>query len=115
MNNVLLTMEDSINLGKGKKIAVTDLLKVKGGVFEYIKNGYQFDDEVLEKAHIKKTIRNQRVTGEFATPRITKTKTYEKDTESLKNILKSINTLENPKTNNNDDEDDNISLIGEEQ
>lgn len=43
----LLGLKDTIKIGKKNKIAVSDIVNVKGEIFKYIKEGYQFDDEVL--------------------------------------------------------------------
>ena len=95
MNNKL-KLTDSIKFDKNNKKLVSDLVGIKGEIFKLIKEGYQFDDEVLEKARIKKTIRNERVITGFVNTQKKENKVYAKDTESVKNILKSLNTLENP-------------------
>ena len=92
-----LTLNDTINVGKNKKVLISDLVGIKGEIFKYVKKGFWFDDEVLEKAGIKRIIREEKVETVFLDKK-TKSenmKTYPKETESLKNILKSINTLDN--------------------
>ena len=89
----ILTMSDTVNVGKNKKVLVSDLVPVKGEIFKLIKKGLQFDDEVLKEAHIIKTIRDVTVKSVIV-PHSREKKTYEKESQSLKNILKSINTLE---------------------
>lgn len=92
-----LTLNDTINVGKNKKVLVSDLVGIKGEIFKYIKKGVWFDDEVLEKAGIKRIIREEKVETVFSDKK-TKSeniKIYPKETESLKNVLKSINTLDN--------------------
>jgi hypothetical protein len=92
-----LTLNDTINVGKNKKVLVSDLVGIKGEIFKYIKKGIWFDDEVLEKAGIKRIIREEKVETVFSDKK-TKSeniKIYPKETESLKNVLKSINTLDN--------------------
>lgn len=92
-----LTLNDTINVGKNKKVLVSDLVGIKGEIFKYIKKGVWFDDEVLEKAGIKRIIREEKVETVFFDKK-TKSeniKIYPKETESLKNVLKSINTLDN--------------------
>ena len=91
-----LTLNDTINVGKNKKVLVSDLVGIKGEIFKYIKKGIWFDDEVLEKAGIKRIIREEKVETVFSDKK-TKSeniKIYPKETESLKNVLKSINTLD---------------------
>ena len=92
-----LTLNDTINVAKNKKVLVSDLVGIKGEIFKYIKKGVWFDDEVLEKAGIKRIIREEKVETVFSDKK-TKSeniKIYPKETESLKNVLKSINTLDN--------------------
>jgi hypothetical protein len=90
----LLTMNDTVNVGKNKKVLVSSLVPIKGEIFKLIKKGLQFDDEVLKEAHIIKTIKDVKIQTTIV-PHSKEKKTYTKETESLKNILKSINTLEN--------------------
>ena len=90
----IFKITDKINFGKGKKIAVSEIVEKKGEIFKLIKEGYEFDDEVLEKAHIKKTIRDVKTITEFVTNKKIDNKSYPKETENIKTILKSINTLE---------------------
>ena len=72
-------------------------MNIKGEIFKYVKKGFWFDDEVLEKAGIKRIIREEKVETVLIEEK-TKSeniKTYPKATESLKNLFKSINTLDN--------------------
>ena len=117
-----LTLNDSLNIGRGKKkVLVSDLVKIKGEVFKYIKQGYLFDDEVLKLAHIKRTRGPVTIKNEFVDKRSIKVKEYPKETESLKNILKTLNTIENQSTDddafdkNNDQEDDVLDLVSEKE
>ena len=45
-----LTLNDTINVTKNKKVLISDLVGIKGEIFKYVKKGFWFDDEVLEKA-----------------------------------------------------------------
>lgn len=95
--NKKLTLNDTINVGRNKKVLISDLVGIKGEIFKYVKKGIWFDDEVLEKAGIKRTIREEKIDTVFFDEK-TKPKNikiYPKETESLKNVLKSINTLDN--------------------
>ena len=58
---IKLGMDDVINVGKNNKITVSELVPVKGEIFNLIKKGFEFDDEVLEKAHIKKIVRDEKI------------------------------------------------------
>ena len=95
--NKKLTLNDTINVGRNKKVLVSDLVGIKGEIFKYIKKGIWFDDEVLEKAGIKRTIREEKIDTVFfdEKTKLKNIKIYPKETESLKNVLKSINTLDN--------------------
>ncbi len=93
--NKKLTLNDTINVGKNKKVLISDLVGIKGEIFKYVKQGVWFDDEVLEKAGIRKTIREEKVETVLFDKKPKNIKIYPKETESLKNILKSINTLDN--------------------
>ena len=56
--------------------------------------GFEFDDEVLEKAHITKIVRDEKINNIIVEHTPEKKKTYNKESESLKNILKSLNTID---------------------
>lgn len=94
----IYTMSDYVNIGKNKKIAISDVVKVKGQIFNLIKKGFRFDDEVLKEAHIHKNVSNIKVYNEIAPRTETSSKAYGKESESLKNILKSLNILDNQTT-----------------
>ena len=105
-----LKLTDKITFGKKQKVCVSDLVEIKGEIFRLIKEGYQFDDEVLEKAKIKKVVRNTKVTSEIIRPKKTDSKVYPKETENIKSILKSINVLENiPSETDSFEESENIN------
>lgn len=91
---IKLGMDDVINVGKKNKITVSELVPVKGEIFKLIKNGFEFDDEVLEKARIKKIIRDEKIINVIVEHTPEKKKAYNKESESLKNILKSLNTID---------------------
>ena len=117
-----LTLNDSINIGKGKKkVLVSDIVNIKGEVFKYIKQGYLFDDEVLKLAHITKHVGPVTIKNELVERKVNKIKEYPKETESLKNILKSLNTIENQSiesdafTKNDKQEDNVLDLITQEE
>jgi hypothetical protein len=90
----IYTLSDTIKLDKKNKVAVSELVEQKGEIFNLIKNGLQFDDEVLEKAHIKKTIRDVRGYCGIYSNEKEKKINLPKDTKNVKSILKSINTIE---------------------
>ncbi len=87
-------MDDVVNVGKNNKKVVSELVSVKGEIFNLIKKGFEFDDEVLEKAHIKKIVKDERTENEITEHVTEKKKSYDKESESLKSILKSLNTID---------------------
>ena len=96
-----LTMNDTIKNGNYADKTVAEIAKISGAIFSMIKDGYEFDDEVLTAAHINKTIRDERV--DFVV-NIHKDNTCSKplpvETASMKQILAEINTLANIGNNN---------------
>ena len=51
---IKLTMRDTIENGKYANKTVEEITKISGAIFSMIKDGYEFDDEVLAAAHISK-------------------------------------------------------------
>lgn len=91
-----LTMESTLKKGKYANKSIADLVKIEGEIFSMIKNGYEFDDEVLEAAHIKRNIRDVKVYccvggGKCGSMPLV----LPKETASMKQILSDINTLDN--------------------
>ena len=119
---IKLGMDDVVNVGKNNKKTVSELVPLKGEIFNLIKKGFEFDDEVLEKAHIKKIIRDVQFKNVVVIHEQEKNKDkYVKESESLKTILKSLNTLENQtnemfvnQTNSTDEEVDTTFLEEDE-
>lgn len=105
---------ESTDKYNGKQVG--DLID-KGVIFQMIKKGYMFDDEVLKLSHITKTVRDHRVEL-IVVDHEKDTKKYKKDTATLKEIIKEIDTLEyddyveKPDLNNDDnDETDYVPEI----
>lgn len=91
----ILSLDSTFKKGKYANKSVADLVGIKGQIFSMIKEGYVFDDEVLEAAHITKTIRDKKVycsVGCFEHPKDTRVLPVE--TASMKQILSELNTLE---------------------
>ena len=116
----MLSMNDTINVGKNKHVLVSDIVHKKGEIFNLIKDGFQFDDEVLKEAHIKKTIRDVKTKLVIVNHEKEKKK-YKKETENLKNIIKSFHTIDNQanevvnnESGNYNEEAENMSFIEEE-
>lgn len=91
-----LTMGDTIKNGAFANKTVEEVTKIKGAIFSMIKDGYEFDDEVLKIAHISKTIRDERIDFVVNTNKGNKrSNPLPKETTSLKQILAELNTLDN--------------------
>lgn len=92
-----LTLKSVLKKGKYANMSIADLAKEKGAIISMIKEGYEFDDEVLEVAKLKKIINNTRA---FCCVGVTdsndgyKSK-LPKDTTPVKQILSELNTLDN--------------------
>lgn len=77
---------------KGKKIS--ELVSNKKIIFEMLKDGYIFDEEVLIKAGIKKTVRDVKTTNEVVQHE-KDTKVYPKETASISKIIRDLETVIN--------------------
>nr|DAO77087.1 MAG TPA: hypothetical protein [Ackermannviridae sp.] len=103
-----LTLKSTIKSSKYGDKSIEELIKIKGAIFSMIKDGYDFDDEVLEAAHIRKQISNEKVYCRVGGDNSSKKKKLPKDTQSIKQIIYELNMLENKfKCDNlSDDKDD---------
>lgn len=106
-----LNLTDIIDKGHFKDMTVNEIIEQdRHNLITLCKDGYNFSDEVFEKAKYKRIIRDVKVTNEviFDRPKI-KEKPLPKDTKSLKEILKSLSTIDNISINENYDvAEDNI-------
>lgn len=103
-----LGLNDKINIGKNKKVFVSEIATDKATIFKYIKKGYSFDDEVLQTAGIKKTISNKKTYNVIVEHIDAEKKTFPKETASLKEILMSLHTIESQSNDSSDyEQDDN--------
>lgn len=91
----IINLNDEIELSKNKKTKVIDIVNNKQQIFKLLRKGFWFSDEVLERAGIKKTIRDVKIKVEYVDDKEVDNKKYSKDKESIKNILKKLHTLEN--------------------
>lgn len=105
---MILNIHSEVTIGKHKGRSVNDILNIdKKEIFNLIKQGLLFDDEVLSIAGIKKSVRDVKVLQVFVEHE-KDNKKYEKETASLSKILKEIRTLDNiPEI----DENENINQI----
>jgi hypothetical protein len=103
-----LTLKSTIKSSKYGDKSIEELIKIKGAIFSMIKDGYDFDDEVLEAAHIRKQISNEKVYCRVGGDNSSNKKKLPKDTQSIKQIIYELNMLENKfKCDNlSDDKDD---------
>ena len=91
----MLNINSEMTVGKYKGKTVKYILENdKKEIFNLLKQGVSFNDDVLSLAGIKKNIRNVKITQVF-TEHKKDTKIYEKETASLSKILKEIRTLDN--------------------
>ena len=100
----ILTMNSAIKNGKNDEMKVSDLVNIKGKIFSLIKDGYCFDDEVLNAAHITKTIRDEKVFCCVGDIIPTDNINLPKETASTKQIISELNTITNTREGR-DDED----------
>lgn len=90
-----LNIKSKVPCGKYKSTIVGDkLITDKKEILSLIKEGYTFTDEVLNEAKIVKRVTVVPHTYNRISEHQVDNKVYEKDTMSLKNILKSIHTIE---------------------
>ena len=79
-----LKLDNIIEDGKYKGKKVSELALNKKVIFELLKNGYNFDDEVLLQAGIKKTVRDIKTRTEVVEKRYKSIS--KRDCEHFKNI-----------------------------
>lgn len=72
---------------------VSELVEKKGSIFNMVKKGYMFDDEVLSSANISHSTRDHHAYYVISDHE-KDTKKYKKETASLKEIIEEISTLE---------------------
>ena len=100
-----LTMNDHIKSGAFANKIVEEVTKIKGAIFSMIKEGYEFDDEVLKAARIRKINKKEKIDFVVNTNKDNnRSNPLPKETTSLKQILAELNTLDNfgtVKDNNN--------------
>lgn len=95
MNNNILHLDSIIeSTDKYNEKRVSDIIENKREwVFQMLKKGYRFDDEVLKKAHIKHETRDHKIEL-IISDHAKDNKTYKKDTATFKEIIKEIDVLE---------------------
>lgn len=88
-----LHLNSVIENGKYKDKTVSSLVKNKRAMFNLIKEGYQFDDEVLKEAKIKKITHAPTFSNNVGEHKMDKKK-YNKDKESVSSVLKKMNNTD---------------------
>ncbi|MCD8206827.1 MAG: hypothetical protein LUD72_02710 [Bacteroidales bacterium] len=93
MRNGRITLDDSVSSGRGRGQKVVDIVDDKQKMFKLIRDGKWFDDEVLERAGITKTVRDVKVWSQIAEHAEDKS-VYQKDSGSIREILNELaNTI----------------------
>lgn len=101
-----ISIKDKIKGGKYDGKRISDLVNEKGVIFSLIKEGYDFDDEVLSQAHIRRTIRDEHFEIRVRdTDSICENTKLKKDNVSVKKILSEINTIERYGAKYDEDDD----------
>lgn len=91
-----LGLKSIIQRGKDKGRKVSDIIsKDRKRVFGLIREGFQFDDEVLSAAGIKKTIREEKTVTQIVTHE-KDNRVYQKDTMRLDRIISELLTVRSP-------------------
>lgn len=90
-----LGINDIFEEGKYKGKKVSSVVSNKKAIFDLLKTGCAFEDEVLEMAGIKKNVHDVKASTEVVEHE-KDTKVYPKETESLAKILKEIEVLNDP-------------------
>ena len=96
-------MDDPITSGRIKSKTPREIIKKdKRKIFTLIKNGFTFDDEVLEAAGIRRSVSNERVYNSVCEHAVD-TKRLPKDKLSLNKIIEELSTVEKEKVKANED------------
>ena len=109
MKNDELTLDYVITKGKFKCKTIAEVIDIdRHEIFNMIKKGFYFDDEVLKAAHITRHIRDSKIIQTIIDRKVVKdTKVYPKDTKKVSEIIDSMNYT-------NDDYDDDFDDVEEE-
>ena len=101
MENDELTLDYVITKGKFKGKTIAEVIDInRHEIFNMIKKGFYFDDEVLKAAHITRHIRDSKIIQTIIDRKVVKdTKVYPKETKKVSEIIDSMNYA-------NDDYDD---------
>ena len=118
MSKIKLSLESVIENGPYKGNTVRDIIKTdKKQLFDLIKRGVLFEEEVYKEARIQHNVRDYEIKHEVVDKiKLKDTKIYPKETESVKKIMESLLTLNNTSYDYDDnyynnDENENLNEI----
>lgn len=86
-------MESTIKIGTDTEKKVSELVNETGYIMSLIKEGYNFDDDVLNAAHITRTIRNVRFDHFVTDKPAEQMPKLRKDSVSAKQIISELNSI----------------------
>lgn len=86
-------MESTIKIGTNGEKKVSELVNEKGRIFSLIKEGYAFDDEVLNAANITHIIRDVHFENVVFEKNTEKNENLKKDSVSAKQIISELNSI----------------------
>lgn len=100
-------MDDVIPCGVYKGKTVKEMVG-KHKIIKLLSDGFNFTDDVIDAAHIKKTVREEKAWLQVREVAESNSRIYAKDTASLKQVLNDINTIEKEAYNGYNSEDASI-------
>lgn len=87
----MLKLNDIIKKGRFKNKSISDIItNNRKDIITLIKEGYEFDDEVLNAAKYKRYIKNKNYISEIVKHTQKETKSYQKDINDVDKILEEI-------------------------
>ena len=100
-------MESTIKIGTEGEKKVSELVNEKGRIFSLIKEGYEFDEEVLSAANITHIIRDVHFENVVFEKNTEKAEKLKKDSVSAKQIISELNSINKSFGDFKDDCNDN--------
>lgn len=98
-----LTFDSVIKGGKYAGKTVSEVVDIKGGIISMIKEKYEFEDDVLEAAHIKRIIRDEKFILDVEKECVFENcKVLPKETTPLRQILAELDIKKNNYEENTD-------------
>ena len=111
MENEELTLDYVITKGKFKGKTIAEVIDIdRHEIFNMLKKGFYFDDDVLKTAHITRHIRDSKIIHTIIDHKTVKdTKVYPKDTKKVSEIIDSMNYINNDYDDDFDDVEEEIN------